>query len=146
MSTDEFAAEMTRRRLLQAGTMGLGSIALNWMLAGEAQAELHHRPRAKSIIWCFMEGGPSHLDLVDPKPLLNQLAGKPLPSSFREPITAMGERVHRSWHRHANGRVTAKAVCLPRTGYRISVLAWMTSRSSVLAGPTASITQVVFAR
>jgi hypothetical protein len=39
-----------------------------------------------------MEGGPSHLDLVDPKPLLNKLAGKPLPSSFREPITAMGEK------------------------------------------------------
>ena len=39
-----------------------------------------------------MEGGPSHLDLVDPKPALNRLAGQSLPPSFKEPITAMGER------------------------------------------------------
>ncbi len=39
-----------------------------------------------------MEGGPSHLDLVDPKPLLNKLAGQPLPMGFKEPITAMGEK------------------------------------------------------
>ena len=39
-----------------------------------------------------MEGGPSHLDLVDPKPLLNELAGQSLPASFQEPITAMGEK------------------------------------------------------
>ena len=52
----------------------------------------HHPRRAKSVIWLFMEGGPSHLDLVDPKPLLARLAGKPLPASFQEPITAMGEK------------------------------------------------------
>lgn len=84
--------QVNRRRLLQGSSMGLGAVALNWMLSSEAVAVEHHRPRAKSIIWCFMEGGPSHLDLVDPKPMLNKLAGKPLPSSFREPITAMGER------------------------------------------------------
>ncbi len=38
-----------------------------------------------------MEGGPSHIDLFDPKPLLKQLAGKPLPESFGTVITAMGE-------------------------------------------------------
>ena len=38
-----------------------------------------------------MEGGPSHIDLFDPKPLLNKLAGQPLPSSFKPVITAMGE-------------------------------------------------------
>lgn len=82
----------TRRDWLKSSGMGLGGVALNWMLAGDANALTHHRPRAKSVIWLFMEGGPSHLDLVDPKPLLNKLAGKPLPGSFREPITAMGER------------------------------------------------------
>ena len=30
----------------------------------------HHAPKAKSVIWLFMEGGPSHLDLFDPKPEL----------------------------------------------------------------------------
>src|SRR5688572_23918957 len=51
----------------------------------------HHRPRAKSVIWLFMEGGPSHLDLFDPKPLVNRLAGQRLPPSFKAPITSMGE-------------------------------------------------------
>ena len=38
-----------------------------------------------------MEGGPSQMDLFDPKPLLNKLAGQRLPESFKRPITAMGE-------------------------------------------------------
>ena len=50
-----------------------------------------HRPaRAKSVIWLFMEGGPSHLDLFDPKPALEKLAGQPMPESFGKVITAMG--------------------------------------------------------
>ena len=91
-SAIEPTSNTSRRAWLQHSGMGLGSVALNWMLAGDASAETHHRPRAKSVIWLFMEGGPSHLDLLDPKPLLNRLAGKSLPSSFREPITAMGEK------------------------------------------------------
>jgi len=51
----------------------------------------HHFGKAKNVIFLFMEGGPSHLDLFDPKPLLNELAGKPLPASFDRPVTAMGE-------------------------------------------------------
>ncbi|MEQ1826926.1 MAG: DUF1501 domain-containing protein [Pirellula sp.] len=82
----------SRREWLETSSMGLGAVALNWILARESIADTHHRPFAKSIIWLFMEGGPSHLDLLDPKPLLNKLAGKSLPSSFREPITAMGEK------------------------------------------------------
>ncbi len=46
---------------------------------------------AKNIIWLFMEGGPSHLDLFDRKPLVNELAGQTLPDSFERPVTAMGE-------------------------------------------------------
>src|SRR3954454_14578721 len=45
-------------------------------------------PKAKSIIFLFMEGGPSHLDLFDPKPKLNELAGQRLPESFGKIITA----------------------------------------------------------
>jgi len=48
-------------------------------------------PKAKSVIFLFMEGGPSHLDLFDPKPKLNELAGQRLPESFGKIITAMGE-------------------------------------------------------
>jgi hypothetical protein len=50
----------------------------------------HFKPTAKSVIWLFMEGGPSHIDLFDPKPALEKLAGQPMPESFGRPITAMG--------------------------------------------------------
>src|SRR5437016_12165494 len=50
----------------------------------------HYPVRAKSVIWLFMEGGPSHLDLFDPKPALDRLAGQPMPESFGKVITAMG--------------------------------------------------------
>ena len=42
----------------------------------------HVTPRAKSIIWCFMEGAPSHVDLFDPKPALVKYAGQPVPPSY----------------------------------------------------------------
>ncbi len=100
----------TRRRLLQTSGMGFGGLALNLMAGREtiaAEQQLAHRvATAKSVIWCFLEGGPSHLDLLDPKPLLNKLAGQPLPSGFREPITAMGEKgapllaAPRTWKQH----------------------------------------------
>lgn len=108
----------TRRKLLEVSGMGFGALALDLMVrqqtASAAESQLtHHIATAKSIIWCFMEGGPSHLDLFDPKPLLNKLAGKPLPSGFREPITAMGEKgapllaAPRIWKQHGEGGLWA---------------------------------------
>jgi hypothetical protein len=41
----------------------------------------HFRARGKHVIFLFMQGGPSHIDTFDPKPLLNKLHGKPLPAS-----------------------------------------------------------------
>ena len=42
----------------------------------------HFEPRVKRVIWLFMHGGPSHVDLFDPKPDLIKYAGQPLPESF----------------------------------------------------------------
>ncbi len=102
-----------RREFLAHSGAGFGALALAGMLGvanpSHAQAEersAHHRPRAKRVIFLFMEGGPSHLDLFDPKPLLNQLAGQPIPESFGEVITAMGEMkspllaCQRKWAQH----------------------------------------------
>lgn len=98
-------AILTRRDLLFKAGGGFGAIALSSLLAeeqaraaspqpplrkGGLSAAPHFPARAKSVIWLFMEGGPSHLDLFDPKPELLKLAGKPLPPSFGRPITAMG--------------------------------------------------------
>jgi hypothetical protein len=68
-------------------------MALAAMLSGtgSARAATHHPARARRVIFLFMEGGPSHIDLFDPKPELNRLAGQRLPASFPKPITAMGE-------------------------------------------------------
>ena len=51
----------------------------------------HFPPTAKSVIWLFMEGGPSHVDTFDPKPkLAASSTAKPMPASFGKVVTAMG--------------------------------------------------------
>ena len=95
----------SRREFLFRAGSGFGSVALAYLLQQDgffaraagaggsgflAAKEPHHPPKAKSVIWLFMEGGPSHLDLFDPKPELDRLAGQPMPESFGRPITAMG--------------------------------------------------------
>ena len=74
---------------------------------GPGKTRPGHTPgRAKSVIFLFMEGGPSHLDLFDRKPLLNKLAGQKMPDSFVRPISPMGEGnspllgEKRKWARH----------------------------------------------
>ncbi|MEK6233626.1 MAG: DUF1501 domain-containing protein, partial [Planctomycetales bacterium] len=82
---------LSRRELLARGGMGLGGLALGELLSRESAAETktanplapkasHYPARAKHVIHLFMNGGPSHVDTFDPKPLLKKLAGKELPS------------------------------------------------------------------
>jgi hypothetical protein len=52
-----------------------------------ARAQTDIAPRAKRVIWLFMHGGPSHVDLFDPKPALTRFAGQPLPESFGNVMT-----------------------------------------------------------
>jgi len=83
----------SRREFFTRAGSGLAGIALASMLRANeplAAKAPHHAPRAKSIIWLFMEGGPSHVDLFDPKPKLMELAGQKMPESFGRVITAMG--------------------------------------------------------
>src|SRR5437868_3134119 len=93
----------SRREMLLKSGAGFGAVALSYLLRdnplfaqANVQSPLHARPthfaaKAKSVIFCFMEGGPSHLDTFDPKPLINRLAGQRIPDSFRPVITPMGE-------------------------------------------------------
>ncbi len=108
----------SRRAFLERSGFGFGAIALSSLiqrtvLGDEAETSAHFPSTAKRVIWLFMEGGPSHLDLVDPKPLLNTLAGQPLPSGFKEPLTAMGEKgspilpAPRTWKQHGQGGLWA---------------------------------------
>src|SRR5215471_9756935 len=85
-----------RRDFLMRAGAGLGALAVSAMMQGAdkpdplAPKKPDHIPTAKSVIWLFMEGGPSHIDLFDPKPELQRLAGQPMPASFGKVITAMG--------------------------------------------------------
>ena len=80
-----------------------------WCSTADAAQLPHFAAKAKSVIFLFMEGGPSHIDLFDPKPLLNQLAGQRIPDSYNRVITAMGEfnspllGCQRKWKQHGQG-------------------------------------------
>ncbi len=87
---------LSRRDLLKTSANGFGWLALCGMLAGDSRAQdaplpqPHHRPRAKNVIFCFMDGGVSHVDSFDPKPELDRLDGRPFQNSQNP--TAMGNR------------------------------------------------------
>ena len=94
--------------MLRRGGAGFGALALSALLGnnhllaelgdegGKAGMPLIGKfpqtpGKVKNVIFLYMEGGPSHLDICDHKPLLNKLAGQKLPPSFGKVITAMGE-------------------------------------------------------
>ena len=82
-----------RRAFLQQAGGGALSVALSMLLAGDAStAAAAGEPaklaaRAKRVIWLFMHGGPSQVDLFDPKPELSKYSGQPLPASFGNVMT-----------------------------------------------------------
>ncbi|MBI5767585.1 MAG: DUF1501 domain-containing protein [Verrucomicrobia bacterium] len=92
-----YLAHSTRRHFLSRCSLGLGGIALASLL-GRSRAVgaetapaasprpdgRHHPARAKQIIYLFMAGGPSQLELFDYKPKLIELNGQPIPQSFLE--------------------------------------------------------------
>ena len=92
---------LSRRAFLTRSTTGLGTMALATLMnprlsateapaahAGGALRHLHWAPKAKRVIYLFQSGAPSHLDLFDPKPKLEQMTGEELPPSVR-----MGQRI-----------------------------------------------------
>src|ERR1043166_9718200 len=96
-----YSRTVSRRDFFTRAGSGLAGIALAQALHEDglfaatvpvdpmAPKKPDHPPTAKSIIWLFMEGGPSHIDLFDPKPKLQELAGQTLPDSMKPKFTAM---------------------------------------------------------
>lgn len=79
--------KLGRRNLLRAGGLGLASLAWTRLATAGGQDStlgLHHAPRAKRVVQLFQSGGPSHLDLFDHKPLLQERNGEELPGSVRQ--------------------------------------------------------------
>ena len=90
---------LTRRHFFRNCAIGVGSIALASLLAQSTSAspvesarpklgQPHFPPKAKNVIYLFMAGGPSQLELFDYKPQLDKLHGTELPASVR-----MGQRI-----------------------------------------------------
>lgn len=92
----------SRRHFLHANGMGIGSLALAWLLRqdgllaaptkpnvdGEIRYDLlpkkpHFAPKAKAMISLFMMGGPSQMDLFDPKPMLTKFDGQKFPGEIK---------------------------------------------------------------
>jgi hypothetical protein len=87
---------LSRRDMLSRAGMGFGWLALGSLLAAERAAGAgqssapipppHFRPRAKSVVFLFIGGGPSQVDTFDPKPLLSELNGKDVPPSIAKDV------------------------------------------------------------
>jgi hypothetical protein len=89
----------SRRDFLFRAGGGCGGLALTWLLARDGVLDAapsanplaakppHFPGKAKSVIFMFMVGGPSHIDLFDPKPELTKRHGQPLPASFGSPVS-----------------------------------------------------------
>jgi len=97
MTPEQFRQIQSRRQFLRDSACGIGTVALAHLLAEEGRAAVvetnplaprppHFAPKAKNVIFMFMEGGPSQLDLFDPKPELEKWDGKPLPASLTKDL------------------------------------------------------------
>lgn len=76
----------TRRAVLQEAALGFGGLALSAMMskaAGLGAREPHFAPRAKRVIFLYIGGGPSTIDMFDPKPVLRRFDGKPAPFEIK---------------------------------------------------------------
>ncbi len=102
MNPRDFELFLTRRQLFSRTAGGIGAAALASLLSPDASASpvasdgrilktLHFAPKAKRVIYLFQSGAPSHIDLFDYKPALQQMHGKELPASIRngQRITGM---------------------------------------------------------
>ena len=94
---------MTRRQLFGRSALGLGTAAMANLLGPELSAEgsptgPHHKPKAKRVIYLFMSGGPSHHDLWDYKPKMQEMYGKPLPKEVRDGQRLTGMTARQKTH------------------------------------------------
>src|SRR6185503_2830114 len=121
----------SRREWLARASSGFGLLAFADLLSGQSASPggadraaqpyavrpPHHAARAKRVIFLYMPGGPSHVDLFDPKPRLIQDNGKPLP--FEKPKlerTKTGNLLASPWKfsRHGQSGIEVSEL-LPRT-------------------------------
>jgi len=165
----------SRREFLQNNALGVGGIALAWLLQQEtAQAKpatvslgpqnfdmipkrTHHHPTARAMISMFMHGGPSHMDLMDPKPELSKYSGTQFTGDIKYSFVnrASKQLLGSPWRFKKHGQSgTEISELLPRTaqivddicvvrsmhtgfnGHEVSIRYWHGGIPSVLGRPT----------
>lgn len=97
-----FINNHSRREFLKLTSSGVSAFALSGLLNASnrnpAAPLLHHKPKAKSVILLYMSGGVSHVDSFDPKPLLKQRHGQPMPVALeRTQFDAVGNIMASPW-------------------------------------------------
>lgn len=84
----------SRRRCLQRAACGFGALALHDMIRGASsvagESRLDFTPRVKRVIFLFMSGGPSQIDLFDPKDYIRDRHGETIPSPLDRRVTQVG--------------------------------------------------------
>lgn len=108
----------SRRDILGRLSAGFGAIGLAGMLGGQAQAAVkqQHTPRAKRVIFLFMNGGPSHIDTFDPKPALARHEGQqPSGKLYKAPKTSGFMSSPLKFHRRGRSGIEVSE-SLPRLG------------------------------
>ncbi len=104
----------SRRDLLASTANGFGLLALSGLFGKTSRAdqtpaasrlpEPHFRPKVKNVIFCFMDGGVSHVDSFDPKPRLADLDGKPCTDSKNPTANVNRQWLKSPWEFHQHGQ------------------------------------------
>ena len=121
---------INRRQYLNQSSLGFGMMALTSLLNQDAGAAkpnaagqiAHHAAKAKHVILCFMDGGPSHVDTFDPKPELARQEGKAIGTEN------VSSKTWRPWNRPKSHSISwfvliklFKEVALPNTLPRLAL-------------------------
>ena len=124
---------MNRRQLLSKCSTGFGLLALQGLI-GQNQliAKPHFPPKAKNVIFCYMSGGVSHVDTFDPKPKLQEFAGKPMPVKVERTQFNNNGNVFPSpfeFKRHGQSGIPVSSI-FPRTAKMVDEIAVIRSMTS----------------
>ena len=124
---------MNRRQMLSKSSTGFGLLALQGLI-GQSQvlASPHYTPRAKSVIFCYMSGGVSHVDSFDPKPKLQEMAGKPMPVKVERTQFNNNGNIFPSpfeFQKHGESGIPVSSI-FPRTAKMIDEMAVIRSMTS----------------
>ncbi len=126
---------VTRREFLTHSANGFGAMALTSMMLEAQEGKTHFPARAKSVIFLYMDGGPSQVDTFDPKPLLTQYNGRNpgelfevAPTQFNNNGTVMGSPWSFAKHGESGIEISDLFPNIAKHADKLAVVRSMTSK------------------